>query len=212
MPTGAVMGFCKMLNAMVLDSMIAGLQPRVVLCFDAKGRTFRHDMYAEYKGNRPSAPVDLVPQFDFVRQAAKAYGVAQIEAHWYEADDVIATLATRAIQEGVDVNILSGDKDLMQLVTDFGVSPSIQMIDPMKKDRTTHAEVVEKWEVGPRQLGDVLALAGDTADNVPGVKVRFGLVVRILPLHLLTPLCFFCLLPGRRTKDCGKADQRIRIT
>jgi DNA polymerase I len=172
MPTGAVMGFCKMLNAMLLDSMIAGQQPRLVLCFDAKGRTFRHDMYAEYKGNRPDCPVDLIPQFDLVRQAAKAYGIAQIEAHWYEADDVIATLATRAINEGVDVNILSGDKDLMQLVTDFGVSPSIQMIDPMKRDRTTYTEVVEKWDVGPRQLGDVLALAGDTADNIPGIKVR----------------------------------------
>lgn len=171
MPTGAVMGFCKMLNAMLLDSMVEGKQPRLVLCFDAKGKTFRHEMYPKYKGNRPSAPVDLVPQFDFVRQAADAYGIAQIEAYGYEADDVIATLATRAVQEGVDANILSGDKDLMQLVTDYGMSPSIQMTDPMKRDCSTYNEVVAKWDVGPRQLGDVLALAGDTADNIPGVKV-----------------------------------------
>lgn len=175
MPTGAVMGFCKMLNAMLLDSMIEGKQPRLVLCFDAKGKTFRHKMYPDYKGNRPAAPMDLIPQFDFVRQAADAYGIAQIEAYGYEADDVIATLATRAIQEGVDANILSGDKDLMQLVTDLGATPSIQMTDPMKRDCSTYKEVVAKWEVSPRLLGDVLALAGDTADNIPGVKVSVKL-------------------------------------
>lgn len=158
MPTGAVMGFCKMLNSMLLGRMLEGEQPRLVLCFDAKGKTFRHDLFDDYKGNRASAPMDLVPQFELVRQAAKAYGIFQIEAKYFEADDVIATLATMAVAEGVDANILSGDKDLMQLVTDLGASPSIQMIDPMKKDRTTYLQVVEKWEVPPNKLGDVLAL------------------------------------------------------
>lgn len=170
MPTGAVMGFCKMLNSMLLDRMIRGEQPRLVLCFDAKGKNFRHELYQAYKANRPAAPMDLVPQFDLVRQAAQAYGICQIEAFSFEADDVIATLATMAVDEGVDANILSGDKDLMQLVTDLDTTPSIQMIDPVKKDRTTFKQVVEKWEVPPNKLGDVLALAGDTADNIPGVK------------------------------------------
>lgn len=170
MPTGAVMGFCKMLNSMLLGRMLDGEQPRLVLCFDAKGKTFRHDLYKEYKGNRAAAPMDLVPQFGLVRQAAQAYGICQIDALNFEADDVIATLATMAVAEGVDANILSGDKDLMQLVTDLEVTPSIQIIDPMKKDRTTYLQVVEKWEVPPDKLGDVLALAGDSADNIPGVR------------------------------------------
>jgi 5'-3' exonuclease len=170
MPIGAVMGFCKMLNALLLNRMLDGQQPRLVLCFDAKGKTFRHDLYSDYKGNRAPPPMDLVPQFDLVRQAAKAYGICQIEAMQFEADDVIATLACKAIAEGVDTNILSGDKDLMQLVTDLNVSPSIQMIDPMKKERTTYTQVLEKWEVPPDKLGDVLALAGDAVDNVPGVR------------------------------------------
>jgi 5'-3' exonuclease len=170
MPTGAVMGFCKMLNSLLLNRMLEGEQPRLVLCFDAKGKTFRHDLSDDYKANRPAAPMDLVPQFELVRQAAKAYGICQIEAIRFEADDVIATLACKAIEEGVDANIMSGDKDLMQLVTDLNVTPSIQIIDPMKKERTTYQEVLEKWQVPPNRLGDLLALAGDTADNVPGVK------------------------------------------
>ncbi len=170
MPTGAVMGFCKMLNSLLLNRMLDGEQPRLVLCFDAKGKTFRHDLYDKYKANRAAAPMDLVPQFDLVRQAAKAYGICQIDAQRFEADDVIATLACRAVEEGVDANIMSGDKDLMQLVTDLNATPSIQIIDPMKKERTTYQQVMEKWQVPPNMLGDLLALSGDVADNVPGVR------------------------------------------
>jgi 5'-3' exonuclease, N-terminal resolvase-like domain len=179
MPIGAVMGFCKMLNSLFLAKMLENQQsgklpPRVVMCFDAKGKTFRHDMFTDYKGNRPPAPIDLIPQFDLVRQAADAYGIHRIEAPYYEADDVIATMATMAFNEGLDTSILSGDKDLMQLVTSppnddvTTIQPSIQLIDPATKDRTTYQQVVEKWAVPPNRLGDVLALAGDTADNVPG--------------------------------------------
>lgn len=170
MPTGAVMGFCNMLNSMFLDRMMKGEQPRLVLCFDAKGDTFRHALFESYKATRKNVPMDLVPQFDLIRQAAEAYGIRQIEAQNYEADDVIATLATMAVSEGIDVNILSGDKDLMQLVTDIDKTPQVQMIDPIKKDRTTHAQVIEKWGVTPDKLGDLLALAGDSSDNIPGVK------------------------------------------
>ena len=116
-PIGAVLGFCNMVNRLVLDRLLDGECPRLVFVFDAKGKTFRNDMYDKYKANRQQCPMDLVPQFSLIREAVSAYGAPQIEASYYEADDVIATLATMARQEGVDTHILSGDKDLMQLVT-----------------------------------------------------------------------------------------------
>ena len=116
-PIGAVLGFCNMLNRVVLNMMMKGEQPRIALVFDPPGKNFRHEIYDQYKANRDETPVDLIPQFAMVREVAKVYGIAQLEAPGYEADDVIATLATMALKEGLDVNILSGDKDLMQLVT-----------------------------------------------------------------------------------------------
>ena len=106
------------MNRLVLNKLLEGKTPRILLVMDSKGKTFRHDMYSEYKANRKACPVDLVPQFDLVREAADAYGILQLEAPTYEADDVIATLAHMAIQDGVNVDIFSSDKDLMQLVTD----------------------------------------------------------------------------------------------
>ena len=117
MPIGAVMGFCNMLNRLLLDQMVDGDRPRLVLVFDPEGSSFRKDLYGEYKANRPECPMDLVPQFELVKEAAKAYGIPRVEAESYEADDVIATLATMASQQGIDTHILSGDKDLMQLIT-----------------------------------------------------------------------------------------------
>lgn len=163
------MGFCNMLNRLVLNRLVEGDRPRLVLVFDAKGRNFRHEMYQDYKANRAECPLDLVPQFDLIREAAKAYGIPEIEAQGYEADDVIATLATLALEEGIDTHILSGDKDLMQLVTPPDMSPHIHMIDPMSMSRIDFDVVREKWGVPPELVGDVLALAGDSSDNVPGV-------------------------------------------
>lgn len=169
-PTGATLGFCNMLNKLVLTPMLNGEQPRVVLIFDSKdGTNFRKILYPEYKANRQACPEDLIPQFDFVRDAATAYGILQLEAPGFEADDVIATLSTMAMEEGCHVNILSGDKDLMQLVTKDDGGACIEMIDPMKMVRFSHEAVTEKWGVEPGKLGDVLALAGDSADNIPGV-------------------------------------------
>ena len=170
----------------------AHAMPRIILIFDSKKRqTFRHQMYPDYKSNRKEVPIDLIPQFDLVRQAASIYGICQIEAPGYEADDVIATLATWASRYGttthedkdskkkktsIDTYILSADKDLMQLITtqdedeDENGPGSVHMIDPMSMARTTHKEVLEKWQVNPSELGDLLALAGDSADNVPGVQ------------------------------------------
>ena len=106
-----------MLQNLLLNRLLRGERPRVVLVFDSKGANFRHDLYPEYKANRGPCPEDLMPQFELVREAAQAFGVVQVEAEGYEADDVIATLTLRALEEGVDVDILSGDKDLMQLIT-----------------------------------------------------------------------------------------------
>ncbi len=170
-PTGAVLGFCNMINRLVLDRLIRGERPRLVLVFDAKGKNFRHDIYKEYKANRPPCPIDLVPQFDLVRSAASAFGIRQLDAVGYEADDVIATLATEGRIQGVNVNIVSSDKDLMQLVTpDAEGGASIHLVDPMKQVRIDHDAVIDKWGVPAHLLGDVLALAGDSADNVPGIR------------------------------------------
>jgi DNA polymerase-1 len=182
MPIGAVMGFCSMLNKLMLTSMLKGETPLLVHCLDAPGKSFRSDMYPEYKAHRPPCPLDLVPQFDLINKAARAYGMIQIQAVGFEADDVIATLATiGSQQEGLDVKILSGDKDLMQLVTEDddvndddtnhheGSTGMVHMVDPMTQKVWTHEKVMEKWGVTSSQLGDVLALAGDAADNIPGV-------------------------------------------
>jgi DNA polymerase-1 len=174
MPIGAVMGFCSMLNKLLLTSMLRGETPILVHCLDAPGKTFRNDLYEDYKAHRPPVPLDLVPQFDLINRAARAYGMIQIQATGFEADDVIATLATiGSKEEGLDVKILSGDKDLMQLISqeedEDSIAGRVHMIDPMSSKEWTHDGVVEKWGVLPSQLGDVLALAGDAADNVPGV-------------------------------------------
>ena len=159
-----------MLNKLVMQPLLEGERPRIVLVFDSKdGTNFRKELFSEYKSNRKACPEDLIPQFDFVRDAADAYGVPILEAPGFEADDVIATLATMALNEDCHVNILSGDKDLMQLVTKDEGGACIEMIDPMKMVRYDFDAVVDKWGVRPDQLGDVLALAGDSADNIPGV-------------------------------------------
>ena len=109
-PTGALHGVCRMLQNLLLPRLLKGERPRVVLAFDFKGKNFRHDAYPEYKANRGPCPEDLVPQFALIREASEAFGVVRVEAEGYEADDVIATLTRRALEEGVDVDILSGDK------------------------------------------------------------------------------------------------------
>eukprot|EP00804_Cyclotella_cryptica_P023373 CCRYP_000505-RB/>CCRYP_000505-RB protein AED:0.24 eAED:0.24 QI:164/1/1/1/1/1/3/445/821 len=167
-PTAALHGVCRMLQNLLLNRLLRGERPRVVLVFDSKGTNFRHDLYPEYKANRGPCPEDLMPQFDLVREAAEAFGVVQVEAEGYEADDVIATLTLKAVEEGVDVDILSGDKDLMQLITPPNKQPSVHMIDPMHFDRVSHDDVIKKWGVPSEKLGDILALAGDASDNIPG--------------------------------------------
>jgi len=168
MPTGAVHGVCRMLQSLLLSQLLKGDRPRVILCFDSRGNNFRHELYPEYKANRGPCPEDLIPQFDLVKEAASAFGVVQVEAEGYEADDVIATLSRLALDEGMNVDIMSGDKDLWQLVTPPDVFPRLHMIDPLHLNSISHDVVEEKWGVSSDKLGDLLALAGDSSDNIKG--------------------------------------------
>ncbi|MDQ7005068.1 MAG: DNA polymerase I [Ghiorsea sp.] len=159
-PTNAVFGYVQMVRSILKD-----LSPtHVAVVFDPKGGTFRNQMYAEYKAHRPPMPEDLAAQWDYVYQVTDAFNFARICVQNYEADDVIATLARQAEAKGWDVTIVSTDKDLMQLVGD-----KIWMLDTMRRKEYGFDEVVEKWGVGPDKIQDLLALAGDSADNIPGV-------------------------------------------
>ena len=159
-PVGAVFGFCNMLFKLAQDR--PGEQ--MIVIFDKGSHSFRNEMYAEYKANRDEPPEDLRPQFPLVRDAAHAFGVPVVELEGYEADDIIATYAKQAAADGRPVTIVSSDKDLMQLIGN-----GVEMFDPMKAKEIGLEEVMAKFGVTPNKVRDVLALAGDTSDNVPGV-------------------------------------------
>ena len=159
-PTNAVFGYVQMLK-----SILGRLAPtHVAVAFDPKGGTFRNQMYSEYKAHRPPMPEDLAAQWPKVLDVTKAFNLPLICIENYEADDVIATLALQAEKEGWDVTIVSTDKDLMQLVNE-----RVHMLDTMKDIEYDPAAVKEKWGVGPTGIQDLLALAGDSSDNIPGV-------------------------------------------
>ena len=132
--------------------------------FDYSGESFRNQLYDQYKANRDEPPPELVPQFQLVREAARAFGLPVIDVEGYEADDLIAAYAKQAKAAGEPVVVVSSDKDLMQLVAD-----GVELWDPMKQKNIGRAEVIEKFGVGPELVCDALALIGDTSDNVPGV-------------------------------------------
>jgi len=170
-PVGAVYGYTTMLWKLAQDLDDADGPTHLAVILDKAGRSFRHDMYPEYKANRPPAPEDLVPQFPLIRDATRAFSLPCIEEDMLEADDLIASYARTATRQGWDVTIVSSDKDLMQLVgTDEAGGGRIDMLDTMKNARIDIAEVEEKFGVRPDQLGDVLALMGDSVDNIPGVR------------------------------------------
>jgi len=159
-PTGAVYGVINMLR-----SLLNKFDPsHIAVVFDAKGKTFRHDMYPEYKANRPSMPDDLRSQIEPIHQIITAMGLPIVMISGVEADDVIGTLAVEAEAAGKQVLISTGDKDMAQLV-----SPNITLINTMTDTVMGPEEVVEKFGVKPEQIIDYLALMGDTSDNIPGV-------------------------------------------
>jgi len=164
LPIGAVSGFCNMLNKLLQDTKASDQPSHFAVILDASSKTFRNEIYPEYKANRSETPEDLVPQFPLIRKAVSAFNVPCVEMEGFEADDIIATYARQAEAAGAKVTIVSSDKDLMQLV-----GPAIEMLDTMKNRHIGEPEVFEKFGVGPDKVIDVQALAGDSSDNVPGV-------------------------------------------
>ena len=164
LPTGAVYGFCNMLQKLLADIEAAGGAGHMAVLFDAGRDTFRTGIYPEYKAHRPPPPEDLVPQFALIREATRKFNLPCIERAGFEADDLIASYTRAAREAAHDVVIVSSDKDLMQLVGE-----GVRLHDPMKDRPIGEAEVREKFGVGPEKLIDLQALTGDPTDNVPGV-------------------------------------------
>jgi DNA polymerase-1 len=160
----AVLGFCNMLWKLLRDMKPEERPTHLAVVFDKSERTFRNEMYPDYKAHRPDAPDDLIPQFPLVREAVLAFDLPSIEQLGFEADDLIATYVRQACEAGASATIVSSDKDLMQLVDD-----GVVMYDTMKDRRIGRAEVIEKFGVPPEKVIEVQALIGDSTDNVPGV-------------------------------------------
>ena len=167
LPTGAVSGFCSMLFKLLEDSKSnENLQKpsHFVVIFDSARKTFRNDIYSDYKANRSEAPDDLVPQFEYIRKSVVAFNLPSVDLPNYEADDLIATYAEKILAKGAKVTIVSSDKDLMQLY-----KKDVRLFDPMKNKFITPEDITNKFGVEPKKVIDVQSLAGDASDNVPGV-------------------------------------------
>ena len=160
-PTGAIKGVSNMMMSLKNENDGSS----IITVFDAKGKTFRSDIYSDYKANRPPMPDELRLQLDPIKSICKAIGFPIVEIEGVEADDVIATIVKIAIEEGYSCVISSLDKDLMQLVED----PAVSMINTMTNKKFNEKDVIEKFGVKPNQIRDMLALVGDSSDNIPGV-------------------------------------------
>ena len=160
----AVLGFCNMLWKLLRDMKPEDQPTHLAVIFDKSEKTFRNELYKDYKAHRPDAPADLIPQFPLIREAVRAFDIPCLEMLGFEADDLIATYARQACAVGANVTIVSSDKDLMQLVNDCVI-----MYDTMKDKKIGIAEVFEKFGVTPDKVIEVQSLIGDSSDNVPGV-------------------------------------------
>ena len=160
-PTNAVYGFTSMLFKFLKD-----YNPEYLgIVFDSKGDVFRNDIYPEYKANRAAPPEDLVPQIGKIFEIVDAFNIARVQLEGFEADDLMGTIAKEVSKDDVDVVLVTGDKDFTQLVTD-----KVTLLDTMKNKKTSVSDVIEKYGVSPERVVDVFALAGDSVDNIPGVK------------------------------------------
>jgi len=167
LPVGAVSGFCSMLFKLLEDSKSnENLQKptHFAVIFDAARKTFRNEIYSDYKANRSEAPDDLAPQFEYIRKSVVAFNLPSVDLPNYEADDLIATYVEQILAKGAKVTIVSSDKDLMQLYR-----KDVRLFDPMKNKFITSDDIVTKFGVTPEKVIDVQSLAGDSSDNVPGV-------------------------------------------
>jgi DNA polymerase-1 len=158
-PTNAVYGFTRMLMKLLEEKHFHG----IAMFFDSKGPTFRHEIFKDYKANRPPMPEDLAVQIPYIHKITDAFNISAIAMPGYEADDLIATAAVLAEKEGYSVVIVTGDKDLKQLIT-----KNATIWDPMK-DQTIRLETIEETGIAPGQLRDIMGLSGDASDNIPGV-------------------------------------------
>ena len=167
LPTGAVNGFCNMLFKLLEDSKSENnLQKptHFAVIFDAARKTFRNEIYSDYKANRSDPPEDLAPQFEYIRKSVISFNLPSVDLINYEADDLIATYTQQILEKGAKVTIVSSDKDLMQLY-----KKDVRIFDPMKNKFITPEDINNKFGVDPKKVIDVQALAGDSSDNVPGV-------------------------------------------
>ena len=160
-PTNAVFGFTQMILKLLADKKPEYL----AIVFDSKGPTFRHEIYGDYKANRPPMPEDMIVQLPFIKDVVENLGVAMLEQSGYEADDIIGTLARASEAEGFKVVVVSGDKDFRQII-----SPHISMWDTMKDKVTDYGALKAAYGFEPQKFVDVMGLSGDTSDNIPGVR------------------------------------------
>ncbi|MFH1351651.1 MAG: DNA polymerase I [Pseudomonadota bacterium] len=171
-PTNAVLGFTKMILKFIEEK-----KPKyLAMVFDAKGPTFRHELYKDYKATRPPMPEDLVEQIPYIRKIVQAFNIKLIEIEGYEADDIIGTLARKGVEKDLQVVVVSGDKDFRQLI-----SPRKSMWDPMKDRVIDYEGFLKEYGLEPDQVIDIMGLAGDSTDNIPGVpgigeKTAIGLI------------------------------------
>lgn len=159
-PTNAIYGFAQTLHKILKEH-----EPDyVAVVFDAPGPTFRHEAYPEYKANRPPMPEDLSVQIPWIKKLLEAYRIRSVEFAGYEGDDILATLARRAAEKGIEAVIVSGDKDLCQLA-----GPRVRILDPKKEALLGPDEIRSEYGIPPEALPDLFALTGDTVDNLPGL-------------------------------------------
>lgn len=196
-PTNALYGFTQMLLKVLKDRN----PDHVAVVFDAGRRTFRTELFPEYKATRAAMPEDLVPQIGPIKEMVRALNIPVLELENYEADDIIGTMARQCEAQGMEVVVVTGDKDLMQIVTE-----SVTLLDTMKDKTSGIAEVIERFGVGPERVVDVLGLAGDSSDNIPGVpgigeKTAIKLILEYGSLDTLME---------RASEIKGKTGERIR--
>jgi len=159
LPTNAIFGFTQMLLKFLKEHK----PDYLVVTLDSKAPTFRSQVYQEYKANRPAMPEGLIPQIPYIKKVIEGYRIATLELEGYEADDIIGTVA-KGVESEVDVVVITGDKDILQLVSD-----RVQVYDTMKEKRFGVEEVIERFGVRPEQVVEVMGLSGDAIDNIPGV-------------------------------------------
>ena len=205
MATNAIYGFTNMLLKVVRE-----LQPdRLAVIFDSKGPTFRTEIYPEYKANRSAMPEDLVPQIPYIKRVVKAFNLPGIEMNGYEADDIIATLARKFAVEGMDVTVVTGDKDLMQVVNQH-----VRLLDTMKDKTYGPQEVAERFGAAEKVI-EVQALAGDSSDNVPGVPGIGEKTAKVLIDEfgdLETLLASLDRVKGKRRENLEKFADQARMS